>query len=48
VDVDVMGDTEGMMMSMAAHTSSLLAAIELVGKPLLADYSTQSTTVGAS
>jgi hypothetical protein len=35
VDVDAVGVTEAMMMSMATHTSLLLTAIELVGKPLL-------------
>jgi hypothetical protein len=48
VDVDVVGVAEAMMMSMAAHTSSLLTAIELVEKPLSADYTTHSTTVGVS
>jgi hypothetical protein len=48
VDVDIMGATEGMMMSIVSHTSSLLAAIELVRKSQSADYSIHSTTVGAS
>jgi hypothetical protein len=48
MDVDVVGAAEGIMMSMAAHKSLLLAAIELVVKPLSANYSTHSTTVGAS
>jgi hypothetical protein len=46
MDVDAVGVVEGMMMSMTAHTSSLLAAIELVGKPLSANYSTHSRIVG--
>jgi hypothetical protein len=44
VDMDVMGAAEAMMMSMVAHTSSLLIAIELVKKPLLVDCTTHSTT----
>jgi hypothetical protein len=47
-DVDVVGNTDAIMMSIAAQTSSLLTVIELVGKPLSADYTTHSTTVGVS
>jgi hypothetical protein len=46
VDVDVMGAATAMMMSMVAHTSSLLTIIELVEKPLSGDCSTPSTKQG--
>jgi hypothetical protein len=41
-----MGAAEGMMISMATHTLSLLAAIELVEKPLSPDYSTHLMSGG--
>jgi hypothetical protein len=47
VDVDVVGVAEAMMMSMVAHTSLLLVAIELVGKTPSANYFTHPMTVGA-
>jgi hypothetical protein len=49
MDVDIVGAAAAaMMMLMVVHTSSLLTTIELVGRPLLGDCITPSTTQGVS